>query len=189
MFSIIGYIFNEPDWRVFLALIRLDARGEAARRLCFSCVVTPMFSCWSRRRDTKPNILVTYHCVSPKRGERSIWYVRRLITFHRLVSVFRHRLSSRRLSVRLFQVFSCGVGECVGGDGRDRKQAAPVPSLAGFPTVWMACGNSHSVVIGAGGDALGFGLNTHGQVSGGRLDFALEACFQAGSCSADRGGQ
>lgn len=46
-----------------------------------------------------------------------------------------------------------------------------MPSLAGFPTVWMACGNSHSVVIGAGGDALGFGLNTHGQVSRGRLDF------------------
>ncbi|CAB1107056.1 unnamed protein product [Ectocarpus sp. CCAP 1310/34] len=68
------------------------------------------------------------------------------------------------------EVFSCGVGECVGGDGRDRKQAAPVPSLAGFPTVWMACGNSHSVVIGAGGDALGFGLNTHGQLGVGELE-------------------
>ncbi|CAN0107444.1 unnamed protein product, partial [Ectocarpus sp. 8 AP-2014] len=68
------------------------------------------------------------------------------------------------------QVFSCGVGECVGGDGRDRKQAAPVPSLAGFPTVWMACGNSHSVVIGAGGDALGFGLNTHGQLGVGEVE-------------------
>ncbi|CAN0304871.1 unnamed protein product [Ectocarpus sp. 12 AP-2014] len=68
------------------------------------------------------------------------------------------------------EVFSCGVGECVGGDGRDRKQAAPVPSLAGFPTVWMACGNSHSVVIGAGGDALGFGLNTHGQLGVGEVE-------------------
>lgn len=62
------------------------------------------------------------------------------------------------------QVLSCGVGECVGGDGTDRRQAALVQSLAGFPAVWMACGNSHSVVIGAGGEALAFGLNSHGQV-------------------------
>ncbi|CAM9973240.1 unnamed protein product, partial [Hapterophycus canaliculatus] len=66
------------------------------------------------------------------------------------------------------ELFSCGVGECVGGDGTDRRQAALVQSLAGFPTLWMACGNSHSVVIGAGGEALAFGLNTHGQVRGGR---------------------
>lgn len=44
------------------------------------------------------------------------------------------------------------------------RQAELVQSLAGFPTVWMACGNSHSVVIGAGGEAMAFGLNTHGQV-------------------------
>lgn len=63
------------------------------------------------------------------------------------------------------QVLSCGVGECVGGDGTDRKQAALVQTLAGFPAVWMACGNSHSVVIGSGGEAVAFGLNTHGQVT------------------------
>lgn len=48
--------------------------------------------------------------------------------------------------------------------GRYPRQAELVQSLAGFPTVWMACGNSHSVVIGAGGEAMAFGLNTHGQV-------------------------
>ncbi|CAM9423866.1 unnamed protein product [Scytosiphon promiscuus] len=67
------------------------------------------------------------------------------------------------------ELFSCGVGDCVGGDGTDRRQAAVVQSLAGFPTVWMACGNSHSVVIGAGGEALAFGLNTHGQLGVGKL--------------------
>ena len=38
-------------------------------------------------------------------------------------------------------------------------------SLVGFPAVWMACGNSHSVVIGANGGVMAFGLNTHGQVT------------------------
>ncbi|CAM9858461.1 unnamed protein product, partial [Sphacelaria rigidula] len=61
-------------------------------------------------------------------------------------------------------VLSCGVGECVGGDGTDRKQAALVQSLAGFPAVLLACGNSHSIVIGADGEAVAFGLNTHGQL-------------------------
>lgn len=53
---------------------------------------------------------------------------------------------------------------CVFLPGRYPLQAELVQSLAGFPTVWMACGNSHSVVIGAGGEAMAFGLNTHGQV-------------------------
>ncbi|CAN0447627.1 unnamed protein product, partial [Laminaria digitata] len=39
-----------------------------------------------------------------------------------------------------------------------------VQSLVGFPAMWMACGNNHSVVIGATGGAMAFGLNTHSQV-------------------------
>lgn len=36
--------------------------------------------------------------------------------------------------------------------------------LVGFPAIWMACGNSHSVVVGGNGVAMAFGLNNHGQV-------------------------
>lgn len=44
------------------------------------------------------------------------------------------------------------------------EQAELVRPLVGFPAIWMACGNSHSVVVGGNGVAMAFGLNNHGQV-------------------------
>lgn len=71
--------------------------------------------------------------------------------------------ASKNMSTPPPQTFSLSRRLClVHTDGGE--QAELVQSLVGFPAAWIACGNSHSVVIGATGGAMAFGLNTHSQV-------------------------
>ena len=73
------------------------------------------------------------------------------------------------------EVFTCGVGECVGGGGgQDRFQAERVDALRFVPVSFVATGGSHALAITVTGHVWSWGQNRHGQAGGGEGVMVLQ---------------